>query len=973
MSHDLTVLATHRAELLLAEVAAWLHMLGKYHEDFLRGNHDLDIQIPPDLTTNYPQMDSLLRDSWPGPIWERMGVPGFNAVNLSLFSLAEGHRNRQASKGLVRLMWDAHGRGSGIEKGVLERFAPGQQTIVYPATALGSELDSIDLAKLQARRTRLYVNLEQWLQKLRESGAAVDWGVWRRTFLESLKENFRATVAETRRPMNDITLFDQTVASVAMLKAALAQNLVMGWKEPIQAAVADKYQWRFLRVAISGPTFWGSAARLSDMLARRALIVEALNRVEALLEETYPLGMEVYRDENGSLFIVPDIDSVLDLPAEDRSLRSHLIQIAETALDGEARFTLELSQPTRNMLMLGQLATRALPDPTSTSEWLAQIWRKTLPNDICPVCGLRPQGPGDKAAERKVCNTCEQRRADRSKKWAADLRTTIWTDEVADINSRFALIVGAFGVENWLSGSAFNSVLMFDPSTCSLNDPGRKNRQYNFDYSVLLQDIQGAARRNQFVGNTLLDNLVLRAARDGGFFQFYDIQVTDSDLAGFGPHPRAEILALAMLRQNPSFARLRRVWETTRSFWQEIQDDFSNTVKVVGERLAIYPKEADALDLGLFHTYELNVDGAHLSVVWDSDGRRFITCDNLKYLGKPAQLGRPVAEVVTPDRTLALEEPAGYGGADRSLGDIQVERVETLPGRYVPAIPILAEPRTFMALVPADRALAVVQAIQAKYEREMGKVRNRLPLTLGMVYAGRRQPLASALDAGRRMLRRRPQTAQAIVEDVSPVAPWPQQVELTLKMGERSIQVSVPTVMGDGTTADVWYPYWQVGGKPTDRSRWFVGPDGEHWVHVCDLHVGDVVAFTPSSFDFELLDASARRFEVVYGDDGQRLGTDKRQRPYLLEQVDDLEDAWTQISRLSVSQIKALESLIEAKRRDWNEPLGAPGVSAAFRQFVADALREAGIHTASLEEAAVTGMLADALEIHLTIHKEKPS
>ena len=35
----------------------------------------------------------------------------------------------------------------------------------------------------------------------------------------------------------------------------------------------------------------------------------------------------------------------------------------------------------------------------------------------------------------------------------------------------------------------------------------------------------------------------------------------------------------------------------------------------------------------------------------------------------------------------------------------------------------------------------------------MGKVRNRLPLTLGVVYGGRRTPLASLLDAGRRMLR----------------------------------------------------------------------------------------------------------------------------------------------------------------------------------------------------------------------------
>ena len=110
---------------------------------------------------------------------------------------------------------------------------------------------------------------------------------------------------------------------------------------------------------------------------------------------------------------------------------------------------------------------------------------------------------------------------------------------------------------------------MFDPATRQLIDPGRSNKQYNFDYNLLLSDVQQAARRNQFIGNTLLDNLVLSTARGGGFAQFYDLHIIDSDLDEFGPHPRAEFLALAMLRQNPSFARIRRVWETTRAFWQE--------------------------------------------------------------------------------------------------------------------------------------------------------------------------------------------------------------------------------------------------------------------------------------------------------------------------------------------------------------------------------------------------------------------
>jgi hypothetical protein len=179
--------------------------------------------------------------------------------------------------------------------------------------------------------------------------------------------------------------------------------------------------------------------------------------------------------------------------------------------------------------------------------------------------------------------------------------------------------------------------------------------------------------------------------------------------------------------------------------------------------------------------------------------------------------------------------------------------------------------------------------------------------------------------------------------------------------------------MGDGQTHDVWYPYWRVEGRPTNRTRWFIGPDSEHWVHICDLEPGDQVSFLPSTFDYEFLDTTARRFEVSYDASGQRRGPERRQRPYLLEQLDELEQAWQDISRLSKSQIHAVISTIETKREMWQKPSGAgalalPGADV-FRQFVCDTLREAGVYSDSLERAALSGMLRDALEIHLEIMK----
>ncbi len=219
---SLQVLANNREALLLAEVAAWLHMFGKFHEDFLRGKHNLDIQIPPDLVQSYSLLGDLLQQDWTGEVWESLGIRELDAKELSIFDLIKGHRNPKAPHGLQRLMQDAHGRGSGTEKGALERFFPKQEETVFLSTALGYEPSQpIDLEMVKCERQKLYRFLQEKLRVLRNSYNSVNWKDFRDEFI-AMMNVFRLSVADTRRPINDVTVFDQTAASVAFFKAALA-------------------------------------------------------------------------------------------------------------------------------------------------------------------------------------------------------------------------------------------------------------------------------------------------------------------------------------------------------------------------------------------------------------------------------------------------------------------------------------------------------------------------------------------------------------------------------------------------------------------------------------------------------------------------------------------------------------------------------------------------------------------------------
>jgi hypothetical protein len=453
------------------------------------------------------------------------------------------------------------------------------------------------------------------------------------------------------------------------------------------------------------------------------------------------------------------------------------------------------------------------------------------------------------------------------------------------------------------------------------------------------------------------------------------------------------------LAKPPTFARIQRVWRTTAEFWESVQSETIQQLKDDRRRLCLWLNGQP--DLGHYHTYELNLGLTTLSVVWvpPRDGQEWylISADNLQYVAK--QLGAEESiykhaasscifvedviqrELVQKNREPELQNPESLP-SERGKNLLKGYRLKSTDHQdvaYSTAIPILAEPRTFMALVPADRALEVVKAIKSKYEREMGKVRNRLPLTLGVVYFGRRIPLAAALDAGRRMLQRPAIEVMCKVKNVEPPnctdQNWPRERRITLELNEQEITLSVPTVMGDGQTHDVWYPYWRVEGRPTNRTRWFIGPDSEHWVHICDLEPGDQVSFLPSTFDYEFLDTTTRRFEVSYDASGQRRSQDRRQRPYLLEELDKLEKAWKDISHLSKSQIHAVIAAMETKRHVWEKPVGAGALALpdqdVFRQFVRDTLRESGVWSEPLERAALNGMLRDALEIHLEIMKEE--
>jgi CRISPR-associated Csx11 family protein len=1019
--------------LLLTEMWMWLHMLGKLHEDFLHGNHDMDRELPKDIKDDFPDLYALLTkpDAWTDSTGSNRILSKFSlnsviqAGGTSILSVIQNHRPpNPKTTGFLKLIQDAHGRGSGTEKGQLVGFAPGQAS-VYLATSLGYESPYIISPPIiYALRQSLYECLQGYLQAVQtqfknlKSGDQIDLQEWKKIrakFIKRLEQTFRVTVAESRRPLNDVTLFDQTLMSVAFFKSALAQNILTGqWKDPLPKGDPllktreDKYRWRLLRIGLDSATFWGTSLRIGDLLARKECVTDALNEVQGLLEVTYPLGTEVYRDENGSAFIIPDVENLQKYVDEDeaQSLEEQIQDIAKRAFDGEAEFTIFPSGPTRGTLLFGELVTRSFQPPIPEVDWLQKQW-ENAGNDVCPVCNLRPQGPGEKSRSRKVCDICEERREERSEKWTKELSSTIWIDEVADVNGRLALLIGQFNIADWLQGNSFNTILSLDPGRHTLTESSDGKAQvFEFEYNALISAIQNGLELDQEFKDDLLGKLVPVDLRDdrNRIIDFYYYYLSDTDLedSSSASKPEPERLALALLRLRPSPARLSRTWTASKMFWEGIVTDLHTIIGKSRPRLRIKgsftDKAGNLATLSKFHTYNLNIDSVNLSIACIGDGS-FLTVDNLDRtvvllgLKKEENGTSKTPSQLVSDRLkgkqFRVEEPTGYGGPDKVIGILSVESVSG-GSSYIPIIPILTDPRTFMVFVPADKAMNVAKAIKEKYEQEVGRVRNRLPLKLGIVVAEQRTPLPAILSAGRRLLNQPTSDQTWRVVGIEPrsdhclFTSWPGSVTLTLQRNGQSLPIKVPTTRGDGKTKDVWYPYWCVekdanNAPPSGRERQFKGVDGKEWIHICDLQEGDVVHLQPSRFDFEFLDTAARRFEISYDASGKRRGRSHPARPYYLEQLDEFEMLWNVLFEgLETTQIDNLVGLIEEKRMEWLADHNDEG----FKQTVHDILNNANWRPLrrpkpesetfeQLYRAALSGQLADVVEVYMRILKRQ--
>lgn len=708
---------------------------------------------------------------------------------------------------------------------------------------------------------------------------------------DKVLEEFSYGLGDTRRPINEVLLSDWAWIVACLFKSAIAGALISNTQAQIRTWIPNQPQidhdlrWRLLRVNFDVLGLYAKAVKIGDLLGYKRAVEQACEAVKKLIEEEYPLGNEIYRDSTGIYFIFPDLGLPADLAQEIRR------RVEETEMELAPRIDVTVGDGTTAAEQLKGILAKARRealqdlarpfDGQNLGDYWHQRWKKVGDGkwEVCPVCRLRP-----KREDRDVCEICKKRRASRIKEWGQNPEQTIWIDEIADHNDRVALIVGKFGLDDWLSGD-------------------------------------------------LVQTMLVKAV--------------------FGKPE-------GCVPKNPSPARLRRVWETCQRFWTET---------VVGEILTNHSYGQGTPDSSLRRArwrvvpdrttgweehgpYDGTVEGRPISLFWRAQFGHYITIINLQLSGA-LQRGQRVT-VGDPDNP-------------RRIWSFTVQ--EATPsddefGTYQPFLVLLASPDQFLALVPAIDALEIAERIRAEYVRQFGKVQNRLPLFLGLIFFPRKTPLTAVMEAARRMLNTPFKEERWTVKEVN---------NNTIKFAN-DVEWNVPVVMGDNVTEDLWYPYFflETQGNPGRQYCFQLRREGDtdpqkvgsvsakyadRWlVHVRDLRQGDGVQVTPSRFAYLFLESTARRFRFDPEKDGM-----------LLDELPRLRKMWQDLKESGITNtaLNGLWALLERKRAAW----GAE--SEELEKLAEAALKDAGLFQLVRLDDVRNGRFVRCLELHMYILKQK--
>jgi CRISPR-associated Csx11 family protein len=980
----------HRPLLLACEAIGWLHMAGKANVMFLQGHggqkNNYDYQFKKE-TLPFP-WDNLLN-------WAKDAK--YNLANYWPQALTEfitKHDDRNGT-GLIGLLQAGHAMASGIEKNIPAEYLGQDGTHMwlssafgYPACNLFKDKDRPEILT-EPGWTKLLEDIKKILEALARLGNPAEphttddtqgWLCWREKAIGkdgSLRTAFAATLAETRLPNNDVTLWDQSYVAAALFKSAVAGAILEGQSFKWDNNLKQTTKWRLLTVSMPTDYYESRAVKIGDWVGVRNDLDDFFKKVRELIEVDLSLGSLLYADSEILVFTFPDINDQKKHEWQDY-LKTMVDNFAHEK-DFETPPYCHISEASRSLVKMTmeiKTARETMAVPLH-GKWEIKE-HESAKGHICPVCLMRRNG--DPSNKQKLCGVCEGRRKGRQDKWheGKDVKDTIWITEVADSNDRLALITMSLDIEPWLEGERLDSLRAQAIKEWVKNNSGSnqdiKNIGQDNPFQEMLKYITG--KLSTFNSHDpVLSNLHEGYKHEKTWESFYSKIVEDrSDAPKWqdirDDSTKAKWLTHQFFRKLASPGRIYRFQRQAEEFFQELQNDFRNLAaknenRWRTKRLVIKPKESSE-NWTPGQVYNGRLNDAPVSLLYRENTRDFITICNLERL-----LSKEDNKDVLKGKTAILTEEDREGSKESKILIIEsVEEADASLGCYQPVIPLELSPVRFRIIVPLSAASDCVDRAIQKWNEEFSRVWDRLPLRVGVVAFKRLMPFQAVIETARIMENKFEKEAEKETWPVKECNGDNSSAKITFahpKHNNQTIVREVPVKLPDGKKEDVFYPYLAVENTTVCNPLDFQHPNGQIYRHVKDLKTDDKVTVYPAKIATVFLDQAAKRFEAL-------------QDRYLMD-WSAMQEIWHLLDKFSPSQtaLRGVWSELMDKQEAWkgvDGNLPEEGKKAWLdlcRTLFFKRLKVKGADLENMVQAAGSGILEWCLEWNINVLKKTVS
>lgn len=948
------MIKNNREMILIGEICALLHDVGKLHPDFIKTQSVEGIKGLPHHARGIDQlMKAELIDFF------KSIDTKINTESMSIYDSIRFHHDNSTNN-ILECLKECDKKDSADDKGIVRRKQHLDSTWI--SSPFGHPKEKIDLNCLQ----KIFDDLQDNLIGLFKNYTSMDKSCFRNTLINNLKTPFSHALGETRIPANDVTLWDHSYSTASLFKSVLAAITCGTNPNP------QDLKWRIFAICWNGMEFINKGKKVAEIQSRNDVIENLKKKLTGIFEEEIPVGNVVFEDMNGIYFTFPDLNRACDLAEECAKIALETIQ-KETQNELWPFFI--LSEATRTLTIIANVQRSAFEKkkvPKMTPVLFVEDKERYLENpdlpsftvrqSICPVCDIRPRDEG-----KERCKICYKRRQGRLSKWLSNREETIWIDEVADKNNKIALISLSFYLDKWLDGTmvgtiysqSFEDWLNKERSELDkiqkkhlddienkidkpkkeiegmkkAKDPERvkekiaKNleqikylNQKKKEFSFLLYPNKETVYKVLdmfFEAKNSNDNNDKETAAEILCTFFEEISLNGNTLERHLNNIKKRIgteqlsrenLATFLFTHNSSPARLYRIWNETKEFLNLVVEEMKNTVYSTKWNRVKFTVDANEFSklkkqIELQTPYIIRMKNLEPSdlLVFHNENGEFYTIESLEKYRFEDKAGLEAIKSALDKRVGHIEPEEDSKNSENLIKNGECLKIKEISEEeYHPLIEINKSPLSLRLIVPAQDSMKIIALVTDLYNEMFKRVIGKLSLNIKLLVTKRKFPLYLLLDAENRMLEGEEFKKQVAMD------PW------------WNIQ-----------RYDEFYGFYPA--KPVEHENKYTLDD------LNPISKGKIFYLYPGYFDFDLLSENTDRYNIAYSKEEKIKRADEiyrllTERPYYFYEISEIFELWDVLTNLTSSQIHFVEETLTLKIREWREVKDKEDVFVKFAQ-----------------------------------------